>query len=148
MKQICCRCRIEKEEEDFSFKNKPKNIRNKTCKLCFKEIRKKWYEKYRKKIIAKNISNKEKNIAWFIEYRKDLKCVKCGENHPACLEFHHNDPNKKEYNVSKIVNSTYSIKTILKEIKKCTVLCSNCHRKEHFKINHALVVQLDRASVS
>ena len=77
-----------------------------------------------------------------------MKCVKCGENHPACLEFHHNDPNKKEYNVSKIVNSTYSIKTILKEIKKCTVLCSNCHRKEHFKINHALVVQLDRASVS
>jgi hypothetical protein len=142
-KMICCRCKNEKEEEEFTFKNKKKNIRNKTCKFCFKEIRKKWYEKYKKRIIAKNIANKQRNIKWFNEYRKNLKCVKCDENHPACLEFHHIDPKKKEYSVSMLIYGTYSIKTILNEINKCEVLCSNCHNKEHFKGNNAPVVQLD-----
>ena len=147
-RKICCRCKNEKDIEEFSFKNTEKNIRNKTCKECFKEIRKKWYEKYRKKIIAKNILNKEKNVAWFHEYRKTLKCNRCGENHPACLEFHHSEPNKKEYNIGNIIYSTYSIKTILKEMQKCEVLCSNCHNKEHYKYESVPVVQMDRASVS
>lgn len=143
-KQICCHCKEEKDIEEFSFKNISKNIRQKTCKLCFKEVRKQWYIKYKKKIIAKNISNKDKNIIWFHEYRKTLKCGRCGENHPACLEFHHSDPNKKEYNIGTIVYSTYSIKTILKEIEKCEILCSNCHNKEHYKYENAPVTQLDR----
>lgn len=147
-KRICCRCKNEREEEDFTFKNKKKNIRNKTCKICLKDVRKKWYEKYKKNIIAKNRHNKEKNILWFHEYRKTLKCNRCGENHPACLEFHHSNPKEKEYTIGVIVYGTYSIETIMKEIKKCEVLCSNCHNKEHYKYENAPVVQLDRASVS
>jgi hypothetical protein len=132
-KLICCRCKKEKEEEDFSFKNKGKNIRNKTCKECFKGIRKRWYNKYKKNIIDKNLRNKQKNIEWFEEYKKNLKCIKCPENHISCLEFHHLDSNNKEFNISQLAHSTYSIETILKEIDKCIVLCSNCHRKLHYE---------------
>lgn len=135
MKQVCCCCKIEKEEKEFTFKNKKKNVRNKTCKSCFKETRRKWYDKYKEKIIEKNIKNKEKNLLWFNEYRKELKCVRCGENHPACLEFHHKDPKKKEYTVSRLIHGTYSIKTILNEIEKCEVLCVNCHRRLHYEMH-------------
>lgn len=143
-KRVCCRCKNEKDIEEFSFNNTSKNIRNKTCKECFKEIRKNWYHKYKKKIIEKNIANKNKNIVWFDEYKKTIMCAKCGENHPACLDFHHTDPAKKEFNVSSIIYGTYSVKTIMKEINKCIVLCSNCHRKLHYNENHAPVTQLDR----
>lgn len=143
-KRVCCRCKNEKDIEEFSFKNTSENIRNKTCKECFKGVRKKWYHKYKKKIIDKNIANKNKNIAWFDEYKKNLKCANCPENHPACLDFHHTDPTKKEFNVSTIIYSTYSVETIMKEINKCIVLCSNCHRKLHYNENHAPVTQMDR----
>lgn len=36
---------------------------------------------------------------WFNDYRKNLKCSKCSENHPAVLEFHHNSKNK-EYGIA------------------------------------------------
>jgi len=34
--------------------------------------------------------------------------------------------------VSNLIGGRYSIDRIKKEIKKCDVLCSNCHREEHF----------------
>ncbi len=32
---------------------------------------------------------------WLRIYKKDLKCIKCGESHPACLDFHHVDSKKR-----------------------------------------------------
>lgn len=40
---------------------------------------------------------------------------------------------EKEYNISKMVHEGFSINRIKEEIKKCEVLCSNCHRELHFK---------------
>lgn len=62
-------------------------------------------------------------------------CKTCGENHPACLEFHHLDPENKDNDIAYMVNTGYSIARILREIEKCVVLCSNCHRKLHFEMN-------------
>lgn len=60
----------------------------------------------------------------------------CGENHPACIEFHHEDRTQKEYSVSSMVCGGWSIKRILEEISKCTPMCSNCHRKLHYDEDH------------
>jgi len=130
--KICCRCKIERNIDEYTFKNKIKNIRNITCKHCFVAIRKKWYINNKKNIIDKNTINKNKNILWFEEYKKTLKYNICGENHPGCLDFHHIDPLKKEISISIIARGTYSNVTIMKEINKCIVLCSNCHRKLHY----------------
>ena len=59
-----------------------------------------------------------------------LECARCGENHPATLQFHHCDPQKKDFNLSEAVREGYSIERISKEVAKCTVLCANCHAKE------------------
>ena len=59
-------------------------------------------------------------------------CMRCGFNHPAALQFHHRDPSTKLFNIStKLarVNPDWSI--IDEELKKCDVLCSNCHDIEH-----------------
>ena len=59
-----------------------------------------------------------------------LECARCRENHPATLQFHHCDPQKKDFNLSEAVREGYSIERIRKEVAKCTVLCANCHAKE------------------
>lgn len=57
------------------------------------------------------------------------KCTRCGfDKDISALEFHHKDKNK-EYQISKIYNKSW--KVVKKEIEKCELLCSNCHRIEH-----------------
>ncbi len=56
-------------------------------------------------------------------------CVVCGEDFPGCLDFHHTDPGKKEFGVSRILH--HSSGSVMKEVSKCVVLCANCHRKLH-----------------
>jgi len=63
------------------------------------------------------------------EYKKTLKCERCGEGRWYCLDFHHRDPTTKEFTVGESVRRSW--KVIKAEIAKCEVLCANCHRAEH-----------------
>ncbi len=57
------------------------------------------------------------------------KCIKCGYDKCAgVLEFHHLDPKTKSFNIGKAGNSM-SLFRLLEEIKKCILLCANCHRE-------------------
>jgi len=56
------------------------------------------------------------------------KCCKCGYNKCLkALEFHHPDDNK-EKNISKLL---WSWNKLIVEIKKCILICSNCHKEMH-----------------
>ena len=68
---------------------------------------------------------------FFAEYKKGLDCQSCGEGHPACLDFHHRNPEEKELNIAHATGG-YRIEAIMNEISKCDVLCANCHRKLHY----------------
>ena len=57
-------------------------------------------------------------------------CVKCGETHPACLDFHHRAGKEDKLgNIGEI--RRFATEKLLTEIAKCDVLCANCHRKHH-----------------
>lgn len=76
--------------------------------------------------------------AWFKEYKEAQICVKCGESHPATLDFHHIDPKTKEFAISSAVKTrVLSISRLKQEIDKCEVLCSNCHRILHWNHTNA-----------
>lgn len=59
------------------------------------------------------------------------KCEICGEPNPFVLEFHHKDPSKKEFSFNKLRNSRLSY--LEKEMKKCSLLCGNCHSELHYR---------------
>lgn len=69
---------------------------------------------------------------WLTDLKSKLKCEHCGENTPICLDFHHIDPEKKSKSVAVLMCSGVKKGRILAEIKKCIVLCANCHRKLHY----------------
>jgi len=103
-----------------------------------KEYKKRWnkqYYKNNKRKERKRIANRKHELkSWFKQYKSTLKCTKCGETHRACLEFHHKNMEKKEFDLSEsTLRKGYSKERILKEIEKCIVLCANCHRKLHSK---------------
>lgn len=62
-------------------------------------------------------------------YKRTLKCARCPENHPACLDFHHECD--KDLDITSAMKHGWSWKRLLTEINKCIILCANCHRKLH-----------------
>lgn len=59
-----------------------------------------------------------------------IGCKKCGEKRYYMLDFHHRNPNEKELVISDC--SRRSLHSLLEELKKCDVLCANCHREWHY----------------
>jgi hypothetical protein len=58
-------------------------------------------------------------------------CGICGYNKcPQVLEFHHLDPDCKEFSISTSGSGRSWDKTV-EELRKCVCLCSNCHREVH-----------------
>ena len=62
---------------------------------------------------------------------KGGKCVKCGYNKCiAALEFHHCNPAEKDFTIANVKSYSFN-ETIIKELDKCILVCSNCHREIH-----------------
>lgn len=149
--RLCKKCDTRKAMEEFPRnKGKPAG-RDWTCKACHCVYAKAWAaankEKkaaYMKQWLSDNASHvkeykhknrqryRDKKNLWYQELKVAHCCERCGEDHPACLEFHHRDRESKVGDVSAMVRDGYSYKQILAEIEKCIPLCANCHKKEHW----------------
>jgi hypothetical protein len=70
-----------------------------------------------------------------VEY-KGGKCEICGyKKCIAALEFHHKDSKKKDFSLSS--GFTYGFERAKKEVDKCILVCSNCHRELHHEEGYA-----------
>jgi hypothetical protein len=62
-------------------------------------------------------------------------CQNCGDTRFYVLEWHHRDPSQKEFALSQFLTGKVTWEQVLEEVKKCDVLCSNCHRELHYNLN-------------
>ena len=63
------------------------------------------------------------------------KCNRCGYN--KCIRalcFHHIKSENKKFELNSRTIMSHSWNEIEKEVKKCELLCSNCHAEHHFAI--------------
>lgn len=113
--KVCSRCKQEKDETEFyQRKNRSSGITS-MCKACMLNYM------------------KEKRDALMIKinkYKGDKGCEKCGEKRFYLLDFHHSNPDEKEFTISNHTRKTFE--NLLPEISKCNVLCANCHREFHY----------------
>lgn len=86
------------------------------------DLRQEWREQAKKK--------NKKRRQFINEYKTTCSCKKCGENRPYVLDFHHIDPNEKEFDIGEA--SKYSITKLKIELEKCITLCRNCHSEFHY----------------
>ena len=133
----CTKCKKEKIDSDFSFKNQILGIKHKQCKTCTRLLIKNHYnynKNYYLEKTRKRNAGLRLNISIFIkEYLLNHPCVDCGETDPVVLEFDHNGKVPKFKAVSLLIRSIYPIKKIQDEINKCDVRCANCHRRKTSK---------------
>ena len=58
------------------------------------------------------------------------KCVECG--YTGCysvFDFHHIDPTTKSFSMGGVRANPIAWTKIVHELKKCSILCANCHRE-------------------
>ena len=110
------------------------NIMKTTCTRCNRE-----YDYNRKNGHRKLVCN-SCNVTLFRQRRKQKcveykggKCTKCGyEKCMAALQFHHKEPNEKNFGLS-YKGMPRSWEKCKKELDKCDLLCANCHFEIHSK---------------
>ena len=118
------------------------------CEICnqeFEIIDKGWTRKYCYECSphedencshADAVTIKRRAIKQMLIRYKGGVCLHCG--YGTCnlaLEFHHIDPEGKDFGVSAVL--TRSISSLKEEVDKCILLCSNCHAEEHQRLYEA-----------
>ena len=98
---------------------------------------------YKASPVAKNTKRriaklKRRRLRSFTNRVKTLfGCRICGyKKNPAALHFHHKNPAEKTTDVSKLIKRSWV--KLKEEIRKCEVLCANCHAEVTSKESHHL----------
>ena len=130
--RVCIKCQTEQPIDNFSFRNKGKGLRHQRCKDCFCLSSKEHYtqnkEDYVRRANARVYSHRETNRLNLIQYLLKEKCIDCGETDILVLEFDHTE-NNKSANVSHLALIGKPWGLVEQEIRKCDVVCSNCHAR-------------------
>ena len=111
----CPRCNVSKNSEDF-YKCKKGNriVLSSYCRSCNTNL-----------TVSKLRREKQKCLDYL-----GGTCMSCGFNkYAGALEFHHLDPSKKDYEISKRYRKFDD--NVRLELDKCVLLCSNCHKMAH-----------------
>ena len=98
----------------------------------------------RAEYIKKAVNKRRKKLRdMAIEYGGG-KCTLCGYSKcKRAMVFHHLDPKKKDFGIS-MNGITRSWDKTLVELKKCILLCANCHAEVHDSITQLPVGIQDR----
>ncbi len=96
--------------------------------------RRKWYANNKRHAIEKVQQRQREIYDWFQQFKSTLKCEgeNCEQTHPATLTFHHLNPSEKDIDLCRASHDGWSKERIMEEVKKCKVLCFNCHAIVHW----------------
>lgn len=84
---------------------------------------------------CENVERKESFDKILLEVYPILECQLCGYSRCIeALEFHHKDSSEKDFNISQARTSRRNRSVVLSELKKCILVCANCHREIHYGI--------------
>ncbi len=114
--KTCPCCKEEKDVKLFYGDGKTYDT-NYWCKPCYNRY-KYQYVKDRKKAFVRSLGN---------------ECEKCGIKHDdkntAIFDFHHRNEKTKKADWTRMRN--WSLERQRDELKKCILVCANCHRLIH-----------------
>ena len=131
--KTCTKCFQEKSIEDFGWKSRLLNRRHAVCKPCTAKRSNNWYYQNKDAHIENVMLHKRESRVLARQYVWDYllahPCVECGESDPVVLEFDH--IRGKVADVSRLVANGATVQRIQKEIDRCQILCSNCHRRDY-----------------
>jgi len=121
----CFICNKKFDDDQLEYKNGRYGV----CMGCLKKERSSKSKREKKETTQKRESDKKDFVS---SYKVQYGCTRCGYNKCArSLHFHHIDSKDKTNEICRLKSQRYGLKKIIEEMRKCTVLCSNCHGELH-----------------
>lgn len=124
-----------KEEKELTLFNKKVNGHQPYCRPCDNKKSRERYlanaDSHKQKVLDRNKINKQKLKKEIRELKSNTPCMDCGIKYPwYVMDFDHVSGEKVD-NISTLVGRLSTVKLRI-ELKKCELVCSNCHRERTF----------------
>ena len=128
-KKVCTKCEFNLDLSNFYRRSNGRYYA--ACIYCTLEDNKKRADKNRDKYNKDARDRRQARKVRAVEY-KGGKCEHCDkEYHVAAFDFHHTNPSEKESDPGLLMGASDEV--LFKELDKCILLCSNCHRIHHYE---------------
>lgn len=140
--KTCTRCHKQKLSIEFPTTNKISSGRKSQCIKCkriegckyaavHKRTNHRQYRKtlngFKEKETRRNVKRRNKVNEFINSIKESTPCHDCNHKFPYyCMDFDHIDSSTKISSIKELKGTTLS--KVNKEIKKCEVVCVNCHR--------------------
>lgn len=161
--KVCSKCGEEKSVEEFNKNSAKKDGLCLYCKACIRlytlehkdakrqynlehkeelaNKKKVWYQKNKDIINKKETGYKRKKRQEYYDrinlIKSNQPCISCGIIYPSyCMDFDHLPPFQKNFIIS--YGYKYDWDEVIEEIKKCELICRNCHLERTFLRKRAL----------
>lgn len=124
--KYCVECGIaNRKAKEKDYVRKPVDVEQR------KKYWRDYYSKNREVLVRQTYLRTRQRRTRLLAIVAELKegpCVDCGRRYPQeVMEFDH-VRGKKEFDVANMVGKGLALSRILSEIKKCELVCANCHR--------------------
>lgn len=123
-KEIALRTRV-KNREKIRKREREKYAINKNDPAYMEKKR-----EYYRNVLADKVKEKKRHNKEVFNNSKP-PCAKCGETRGYVLQYHHIDPNTKEFSIGATCGGRKKVR-LEAEVKKCVCLCANCHKEFHY----------------
>lgn len=134
----CTKCGEVKGIQDFYIDRTKSRSKSSQCKSCINKTQSIYRRtsQYKARVNGYTATRRKKTKERLIKERGG-KCEKCGETFDiSCFDFHHQKQREKDYPIGQML--TWGNLKLQEELKKCIMVCANCHRilhKGHYLIN-------------
>lgn len=148
-RKFCPQCLRARKREFFAKDSKRYDGLNGYCKECldvlqklsrskkplkYKKIADAWIKKHPHNTELKRKQHYARRMLTLLAL-KTFPCVDCNNMfHPAAMDFDHRVGTIKKATISDLVKSKHY--KLMREINKCDLVCSNCHRVRTYKRSH------------
>ena len=136
--KTCTKCQQPRPEEAFFIKSKKTGQRKTICHDCEKEYKNRHYHKnkdhYMERARAAQKLYRASLREMVLNYLAEHPCSVCGESDVDVLDFHHRNPEEKDFSIATASAKGLTEVQVIEEIKKCDVLCANDHRRLHARL--------------
>jgi len=126
----CKDCNEIKMIEDFSVlrSGKPDSY----CKKCKARRSRAYYHKNKGRGQLSFERNRDSNQRFLWDILVSSSCMDCNESDPRVLQFDH-VRGEKVADIAVMLRQHRNREILEKEVKKCDIVCANCHTKRTFK---------------
>lgn len=135
MLNTCTMCRARKLRTSFNRNSLRKDGLQTICRECSAKRSHEYYqshtEEHRKATRKRRAEKRQEFKRRIDEIKQRFGCRVCSESDVVCLEFHHIDPDGKDFDIAEAMAYEWAWERVFAEIRKCACLCANCHRKAH-----------------